>query len=84
MSSGYEVIPASNGYMEQIRQFSSRPIRSDPELEAATNVLEALSQREGLDDEAYLSLLVDIIMTYESVPMHRMGPTCNFGFGFGL
>jgi HTH-type transcriptional regulator/antitoxin HigA len=61
-------------YMDLIRQFPLRPIRSDAELEEGTGVLDSLTNR--LDDlraeeRDYLAILTDIIERYEAdtIPM---------------
>lgn len=61
-----------NLYMELIRRFPLRPIRSDEELEEATAVLNSLLDR--LDDLAseerdYLDVLTDQVERYETDTM---------------
>lgn len=68
-------------YLELIHRFPLRPVRSDEEADAATEVLDSLTDR--LDDLAaeerdYLAILTDIIERYESatMPMPIVSDAC--------
>jgi HTH-type transcriptional regulator/antitoxin HigA len=70
MATGKAKTPAKrvqNSYLNLIRQFPLRPIRGDTELDQATAVLNALLDRDNLDDAErdYLDVLGDLIERYE-------------------
>src|SRR5437870_6402521 len=54
-------------YLELVRRFPLRPIRSDKELDQATRVLDSLLDRASLEPEEkdYLDVLSDQIDRYE-------------------
>jgi HTH-type transcriptional regulator/antitoxin HigA len=55
-------------YLELIRRFPLRPIRSDDELDRAIEVVDELIDRDDLDqsEKDYLDVLSDLIERYES------------------
>jgi HTH-type transcriptional regulator/antitoxin HigA len=58
-----------NLYMDLIRQFPLRPIRSDEELDAATEVLDSLLDRFNEltpEEHDYLDVLTDQVERYET------------------
>jgi HTH-type transcriptional regulator / antitoxin HigA len=62
-----KVAPASEAYLDLVRQFPLRPIRSDAECEAAIAIALALDTRGDLgpDEEDYHEVLVELIGVYE-------------------
>src|SRR5689334_2615528 len=58
---------ARDSYMELIRQFPLRPIRSDAECDRATKVLDKLITTDQLDSGAadYTEILAGLIESYE-------------------
>jgi len=54
-------------YFELVRRFPLRPIRSEDELERATEVMDELLSRSALDpgEEDYLDVLSDLTEKYE-------------------
>jgi HTH-type transcriptional regulator/antitoxin HigA len=63
--------PASDGserYLELVREFPLRPVRSDAELGRAIAMIDRLSDLESLAPEEadYLEVLSDLVETYES------------------
>jgi len=57
-----------DSYLELIRQFPLRPIRSDDELDQAIGIIDSLLDRESLDlaEEDYLEVLSDLVERYET------------------
>jgi HTH-type transcriptional regulator/antitoxin HigA len=55
-------------YLELVQRFPLRPIRSDEELRRATEVIDALIDRDDLDQDErdYLDVLSDLVERYES------------------
>src|SRR5207247_1570005 len=64
-------------YLDLIRQFPLRPLRTDADLDAAVAVIDALIDRPELTapEEDYLDVLSDLVETYEgeTVPMRPVG-----------
>ena len=62
-------------YLDLIRRFPLRPIRSDDELERAIATINTLIDRDQLDpeEEDYLDVLGDLVEKYES-EQHPMPP----------
>ena len=64
-------------YLELVRRFPLRPLRSDDELDAAVDVIDELVDREtlSLPERDYLDVLGDLVEAYEneSVPMRPVG-----------
>jgi HTH-type transcriptional regulator/antitoxin HigA len=63
--------PASDGserYLELVREFPLRPVRSDAELGRAIAMIDRLSDLESLAPEEadYLEVLSDLVESYES------------------
>jgi HTH-type transcriptional regulator/antitoxin HigA len=58
-----------NGYFELVRRFPLRPIRSEAELEKATEVIDDLIAHPSLrpDESDYLDVLSDLVGKYERV-----------------
>ena len=54
-------------YLDLVRQFPLRPIRSERELERAIEVIDSLIDRPSLssDKRDYLNVLSDLVATYE-------------------
>lgn len=59
--------PVHPTYLNLVRRFPLRNIRSDSELETALGVVRELMERFALDDgaEEYLDLLTDVVARYE-------------------
>ncbi len=57
-----------DAYLELIRTFPLRPIRSEKELGQATSVIDSLVDRERLSsaEEDYLEVLGDLVRQYEA------------------
>lgn len=64
-------------YLELIRQFPLRPIRTAPELDAAVAVVDALIDQPSRSppEQDYLDVLSDLVEAYEAeaVPMRPVG-----------
>jgi HTH-type transcriptional regulator/antitoxin HigA len=64
-------------YLELVRQFPLRPLRTDADLDAAVAVIDALIDRSGLTapEQDYLDVLSDLVEAYEAemVPMKPVG-----------
>lgn len=64
-------------YLELVRQFPLRPLRSDAELETAVEIIDELIDRQklSLPEQDYLDVLSDLVEAYEneSVPMRPVG-----------
>src|SRR5947199_885298 len=64
-------------YMDLVRQFPLRPLRSDADLDAAVAVIDALIDRPQLmaPEQDYLDVLGDLVEAYEAeaVPMRPVG-----------
>jgi HTH-type transcriptional regulator / antitoxin HigA len=64
-------------YLELVRQFPLRPLRTDADLDAAVAVVDALIDRSGLTkpEQDYLDVLSDLVEAYEAemVPMKPVG-----------
>ena len=64
-------------YLELVRRFPLRPLRSDDELDAAVDAIDELVDREALSlpERDYLDVLSDLVEAYEneSVPMRPVG-----------
>lgn len=58
---------ATDGYLELVRRFPLRPIRSERELDRAIAVIDALLDRDRLTqaEEDYLDVLGDLVERYE-------------------
>lgn len=65
-------------YLDLVRQFPLRPIRSDLELDEAVKVIDSLLSRRSLipDEEDYLDVLGDLVKRYES-NTHPMAPVSD-------
>ncbi len=65
-------------YLELIRRFPLRPIRSDDELDQAIEVVDELIDRDDLDpsEKDYLDVLSDLIERYES-EIHPIEPVSD-------
>jgi HTH-type transcriptional regulator / antitoxin HigA len=64
-------------YLDLIRQFPLRPLRSDVDLDAAIAIIDALIDRPSLTapEQDYLDVLSDLVEAYEAemVPMRPVG-----------
>jgi HTH-type transcriptional regulator / antitoxin HigA len=62
-------------YLDLVRQFPLRPIRSDRELDEAVKIIDALLSRPSLlpEEEDYLDVLGDLVKRYES-DTHPIAP----------
>ena len=64
-------------YLELVRRFPLRPLRSDDELNAAVDMIDELIDNEvlSLPERDYLDVLSDLVEAYEneSVPMRPVG-----------
>lgn len=58
---------AEDRYLELIRRFPLRPLRSDDELAEAIRVIDSLIDRDGLTapEQDYLDVLGDLVEAYE-------------------
>jgi HTH-type transcriptional regulator/antitoxin HigA len=65
-------------YLELIRRFPLRPIRSEDELDRAIEVVDELIDRDDLDqsEKDYLDVLSDLIERYES-EVHPIEPVSD-------
>ncbi len=66
---------ARDRYLDLVREFPLRPIRSDEELDRAVRMVESLLDRRDLvpEEEDYLEVLGDLVERYESAA-HPMPP----------
>ncbi len=73
-----QTIPEQNRYLDLVRSFPLRPLRSDEELAQAIGVIDSLIGRGNLDDgeQDYLDILTDIVEKYE-VEEHPMPPVSD-------
>jgi HTH-type transcriptional regulator / antitoxin HigA len=66
-------------YLELVRRFPLRPLRSDADLDAAIAMVDSLIDRPKLatPERDYLDVLSDLVEAYESetVPMRPVGDT---------
>ncbi len=64
-------------YLELIRQFPLRPLRTDADLDAAIAVVDSLIDQDALavPEQDYLDVLSDLVETYEAevVPITPVG-----------
>ena len=64
-------------YLELVRRFPLRPLRSDADLDAAVTVIDALLDRDELSppEQDYLDVLSDLVEVYEEehVPIRPVG-----------
>jgi HTH-type transcriptional regulator / antitoxin HigA len=64
-------------YLELVRQFPLRPLRSDADLDAAVAVVDSLIDQEALSvaEQDYLDVLSDLVEAYEAevVPIKPVG-----------
>jgi HTH-type transcriptional regulator/antitoxin HigA len=64
-------------YLDLIRQFPLRPLRTDADLDAAVDVIDTLIDRPELTapEQDYLDVLSDLVEAYEAemVPMRPVG-----------
>ena len=64
-------------YLELVREFPLRPLRSDADLDAAVAVVDGLIDRDELSpaEQDYLDVLSDLVEAYESkaVPIDPVG-----------
>src|SRR6266571_889027 len=64
-------------YLDLIRQFPLRPLRTDADLDAAVKAIDALLDRPELTapEQDYLDVLSDLVEAYETeaVPMRPVG-----------
>ena len=64
-------------YLDLVRRFPLRPLRTDADLDAAMAVIDALIDRPALNapDQDYLDVLSDLVEAYEAemVPMRPVG-----------
>jgi HTH-type transcriptional regulator/antitoxin HigA len=60
---------ARNLYLELVRRFPLRPIRSDEELDRAIHMIDSLIDRDHLvpEEKDYLDVLSDLVERYETV-----------------
>jgi HTH-type transcriptional regulator/antitoxin HigA len=70
--------PERDHYLELVRRFALRPIRSDEELGRAIEVIDSLIVRGDLDAEEqdYLDVLTDLVEKYEAEE-HPMPPVSD-------
>jgi HTH-type transcriptional regulator/antitoxin HigA len=70
--------PGGDRYLELVRRFPLRPLRSDGDLDAAIAVVDALLDRDELDpgEEDYLDVLSDLVKRYET-EAHPMPPVSD-------
>lgn len=64
-------------YLDLIRRFPLRPLRSEADLNAAVAIIDELIDRDGLTapEQDYLDVLSDLVETYETdmIPMRPVG-----------
>ena len=64
-------------YLELVRRFPLRPLRTDADLDAAVAVIDELTDRADLaaPEQDYLDVLADLVETYEdaTIPMAPVG-----------
>lgn len=64
-------------YLELVRQFPLRPLRTDADLDAAVAIIDVLLDRPKLTppEQDYLDVLSDLVEAYEAdeVPMRAVG-----------
>src|SRR5215217_3612109 len=64
-------------YLELVRRFPLRPLRTDADLDAAVAVIDSLIDQEQLSapEQDYLDVLSDLVEAYEeeAVPMKPVG-----------
>src|SRR5438105_6625526 len=64
-------------YLDLVRRFPLRPLRTDADLDAAVAVIDALIDRPALTapEQDYLDVLSDLVEAYESetIPMRPVG-----------
>lgn len=64
-------------YLDLIRRFPLRPLRSDVDLDAAIAIIDSLVDRPSLaaPEQDYLDVLSDLVEAYETdmQPMHPLG-----------
>src|SRR5438552_11079133 len=64
-------------YLDLVRRFPLRPLRSDADLDAAIAVIDALIDRPALTapEQDYLDVLSDLVEAYESetIPIRPVG-----------
>jgi HTH-type transcriptional regulator/antitoxin HigA len=67
--------PAPDRYLDLVRQFPLRPIRTEAGLDAAIAMIDALSDRGDLtaEEQDYLLVLADLVERYEA-EIHPMPP----------
>jgi HTH-type transcriptional regulator/antitoxin HigA len=65
-------------YLDLVRQFPLRPIRSDRELDEAVKMIDSLLSRPSLipEEEDYLDVLGDLVKRYES-DTHPVAPVSD-------
>jgi HTH-type transcriptional regulator/antitoxin HigA len=65
-------------YLELVRRFPLRPIRSDAELDGAVSMVDSLLDRRDLapEEEDYVEVLGDLVEQYES-DAHPMPPVSD-------
>jgi len=65
-------------YLELVRQFPLRPLRTDKELDKAVRMVDSLLDRRDLrpEEEDYLDVLSDLVERYES-DAHPMPPVSD-------
>lgn len=65
-------------YLELVRRVPLRPIRSDEELDRAVEMIDALLDRESLnqDEQDYLDVLSDLVERYETEE-HPIAPVSD-------
>jgi len=68
---------AEDRYLELVRQFPLRPLRTDADLDAAVAVVDSLINEEELapPEQDYLDVLSDLVAAYEAiaVPIKPVG-----------
>src|SRR4051794_29699782 len=74
-------------YLDLVRQFPLRPLRTDADLDAAVAVIDALVDRPHLlaAEQDYLDVLSDLVEAYEAetVPMRPVGDADLLSFLIG-
>lgn len=59
----------SDRYLDLVRRFPLRPLRTDADLDAAVELMDELIDRDGLSaaEQDYLDVLSDLVEAYEEV-----------------
>jgi HTH-type transcriptional regulator/antitoxin HigA len=73
-----QALPGRDSYLELVKKFALRPLRTDKELDRAIEMIDSLIIRGDLEpgEQDYLDILTDIVERYERVE-HPMLPVSD-------